>query len=464
MFLPPDAENPRKADHDGDWDAETRDLARRGIYVFDQLAPVTATLLERSPALRRLYSDRYPLVIVDEFQDTNLDQWRVIQALAEGSTIICLADPDQRIYEGFIPGVDEARLQQAIDVLARRGSTWPATTTAARATASSTTPTPSCAASPHHYPRRSTTFATATLPRRNRLTHQVILLSPGPARPAARQAAHHRRPGPLQRVRREHLRGALRGPQAPANGRCCPQSTTNWCGTPACPPPRGSSSPASSNGRPCPPPTRSPRRCASIADFYRVKLADKETSGCRSAITAIENAITTFLNGKNAAHQHGEGNHRRLRRRASAHRQPVTDWQLARARLRGSLRLEEVFSKARLLRLLHATDALAWGLNDIWDGQASYPGAADTVRRILADELIAGRPAEPHPVTLMNMHKSKGKEFDAVIIVEGLHHARLLDPRLGCRAHHPAAARPPRRDHPGPGHRSSSCAPGTPPR
>ena len=25
VFLPPDAENPRKADHDGDWDAETRD-------------------------------------------------------------------------------------------------------------------------------------------------------------------------------------------------------------------------------------------------------------------------------------------------------------------------------------------------------------------------------------------------------------------------------------------------------
>jgi ATP-dependent DNA helicase UvrD/PcrA len=116
-FLPPDAEAPRKADHNGDWDAETRELAHRGIYVFDQLAPVTATLLERSPALRRLYSDRYPLVIVDEFQDTNLDQWRVIQELAQGSTIICLADPDQRIYEGFIPGVDEARLQQAIDIL-----------------------------------------------------------------------------------------------------------------------------------------------------------------------------------------------------------------------------------------------------------------------------------------------------------------------------------------------------------
>ncbi len=39
---------------------------------------------------------------------------------------------------------------------------------------------------------------------------------------------------------------------------------------------------------------------------------------------------------------------------------PVTDWQFARTRLRGSAELDEVFSKARLLRLLHATDALAW--------------------------------------------------------------------------------------------------------
>ena len=49
------------------------------------------------------------------------------------------------------------------------------------------------------------------------------------------------------------------------------------------------------------------------------------------------------------------------------------------------------------------------------------------MRRILADELVSGRPAESHPVTLMNMHKSKDKPFNAVIIAEWLHHARLLD-------------------------------------
>lgn len=165
-----------------------------------------------------------------------------------------------------------------------------------------------------------------------------------------------------------------------------------------------------------------------VADFYRVKLADKKTDTARAAVASVEKAITRFLTGKNAT----TGTARAIISAYDSGLQltgnPVTDWRIARARLHGSAQLEEVFSRARLLRLLQATDALDWGLNDIWDGQSSYPGAADIVGRILADELVAGRPAESHPVTLMNMYKSKGKEFDAVIIAEGRHQAKLLDP------------------------------------
>lgn len=163
--------------------------------------------------------------------------------------------------------------------------------------------------------------------------------------------------------------------------------------------------------------------------LLRVKLAlaSRPSAAARSAITATENAITAFSNGRAPASRTGRAIVAAWDAGLQLTGNPVADWQLARARLRGSAQLDEMFAKARLLRLLHATDALAWGLSDSWDGQGAYPGAADTVRRILADEIVTGRPAEPHPVTVMNMHKSKGKEFDAVVIVEGQYHGRLLD-------------------------------------
>ncbi|MFC8224133.1 UvrD-helicase domain-containing protein [Streptomyces sp. NPDC057362] len=119
-FITPDRERQIQADFDGDWKSERRRLATEGgRYVFDLLADTTATLLERSAALRALYSSIYPLVIVDEFQDTNTDQWRVIKAVSGASTVICLADPDQRIFD-HLDGVEEQRLDDAVAHLAPR--------------------------------------------------------------------------------------------------------------------------------------------------------------------------------------------------------------------------------------------------------------------------------------------------------------------------------------------------------
>lgn len=99
--------------HSDEWSAEKRRVAaEESLYVFDTLAPTVAELLERSADPRELYSTRYPVVVVDEFRDTNIDQWRVVRSLSQRSTIICLADPDQRIFD-HIEGVDEHRLEEA---------------------------------------------------------------------------------------------------------------------------------------------------------------------------------------------------------------------------------------------------------------------------------------------------------------------------------------------------------------
>jgi DNA helicase II / ATP-dependent DNA helicase PcrA len=81
-----------------------------GQVCFDLFASYVAELLERSERLRMLIAVRYPLVLLDEFQDTNADQWRVVRQLGKESTLMALADPDQRIYDWI--GADPARLDQ----------------------------------------------------------------------------------------------------------------------------------------------------------------------------------------------------------------------------------------------------------------------------------------------------------------------------------------------------------------
>ena len=79
-----------------------------GTVCFDLFADRVAILLHGSNKVRSLISTIYPYIILDEFQDTSADQWRVVQALGISSTLIALADPEQRIFD-FI-GADPERL------------------------------------------------------------------------------------------------------------------------------------------------------------------------------------------------------------------------------------------------------------------------------------------------------------------------------------------------------------------
>ena len=97
--------------------AERRRLAaEEGLVCFDLFAEMAGELLHRSNKIRRLISNAYPVIILDEFQDTAPDQWRVIQALGRDSQLLALADPEQRIFD-FI-GADPERLQHFEDEFA----------------------------------------------------------------------------------------------------------------------------------------------------------------------------------------------------------------------------------------------------------------------------------------------------------------------------------------------------------
>ncbi len=89
-----------KKHYDPAWEAECERLfLDRGQLVFDLFAPKALALLTSSDALRRLVAERYPLVIVDEAQDTGTEQWKCVEALAGLTQLVCLADLDQQIYD-----------------------------------------------------------------------------------------------------------------------------------------------------------------------------------------------------------------------------------------------------------------------------------------------------------------------------------------------------------------------------
>lgn len=91
-----------------DLNAERLRLARMGSVCFDLFARYTGDILEGSTRIRKLVAAMYPVIILDEFQDTNSEQWRVVKALGHYSRLIALADPAQRIY-GWL-GADPERL------------------------------------------------------------------------------------------------------------------------------------------------------------------------------------------------------------------------------------------------------------------------------------------------------------------------------------------------------------------
>ena len=84
-----------------------------GLVCFSLFADFVFELLVCSEKIRGLIGNAYPTIILDEFQDTAHDQWRVIQQLGRASELIALADPEQRIFD-FI-GADPQRLDHFID-------------------------------------------------------------------------------------------------------------------------------------------------------------------------------------------------------------------------------------------------------------------------------------------------------------------------------------------------------------
>ncbi len=66
---------------------------------FDDLLMETVRMLEANPASRDRLQERYAHVLIDEFQDTNLAQYRLVRLLSgKHRNLYAVGDPDQSVY------------------------------------------------------------------------------------------------------------------------------------------------------------------------------------------------------------------------------------------------------------------------------------------------------------------------------------------------------------------------------
>ena len=74
-------------------------LKAHGAVDFDDLLLLTEELFSRFPEVRQAEAQRFDHLLVDEYQDTNGSQYRIVKALAGGHRNLCVVgDDDQSIY------------------------------------------------------------------------------------------------------------------------------------------------------------------------------------------------------------------------------------------------------------------------------------------------------------------------------------------------------------------------------
>jgi DNA helicase II / ATP-dependent DNA helicase PcrA len=74
-------------------------LAARGVMDFDDLLICTERLFTQFADVRAVEAARFDHVMIDEYQDTNASQYRIIKALAQKHRNLCVVgDDDQSIY------------------------------------------------------------------------------------------------------------------------------------------------------------------------------------------------------------------------------------------------------------------------------------------------------------------------------------------------------------------------------
>lgn len=426
-FLYPGEERLQKSTFDGDWMVERRRLAsEQGLYCFDLFAAGAADLLEGCAALRELIADRFPMIIVDEFQDTDDNQWPIVRALAEVTDVFCLADPEQRIFD-YRDDIDPRRLDilrediqvtefdlggenhrspnagilQFADAVLHNHSPLPATPDIKQVSYWQNT----FAATVH-----AAVIWTFSALRKKGVEHpSVAVLSRSNSLIADLSVilseTHTYNKQTLPVIEHDVVWDA----ELSAAAAVVVASILEWPTGPA--------------------EETLARTLRVIAGYYKLKNAEEPTNAAAEHARKYDEAAAKVATGEGPRINAAKALVAVYKAGIDLVGEPVADWKAARWVLHDIPALNELFREARLVRLFRATDSLASGLGERWLALSSYAGASELVKRTLEQERLVAAERDPQGCILMNMHKAKGKEFDGVVLVEGAFKSSFFDER-----------------------------------
>jgi DNA helicase II / ATP-dependent DNA helicase PcrA len=391
-----------------------------GRICFGVFAQYVSKLLISSNKIRNLITSVFPIIILDEFQDTDADQWRAVKALSTGSTLIALADPEQRIFE--FAGAEAKRIQQFKDTL------------------------------------RPTIFDLKSDNHRSKGT-DIATFGNDVLRGRFSQSSYN---GVELRVFEPNANQALAslsGQTLRARARCLKAGKKRWSVAILVPTKRMTRQVSDSFRAPLGTMPIIPHTAAVdmegpilaaevvayllqqvpgiagiedsidlICSFYRgkdgddpgkgnlveadairkafAKCSEKELAGLQKPAKSIFHAIRDAIDRTRAIAFTGD---------------PDVDWATLRKILEdgGCPRLKEIAGEVRNIRLLERGTVLRQSLSQDWRINGCYRNALSIAQHAFVQEHFARASRPERGVVVMNMHKAKGKQFDEVIIFEG---------------------------------------------
>jgi DNA helicase-2/ATP-dependent DNA helicase PcrA len=395
---------------------------REGLIAFDLFPTLLTELFDQVPVLATAYGQAYPLVIVDEFQDTNSEEWRMISQLGRNSCLIALGDPKQRIYD--FKGADPRRFDEFIVAF---------------------NPTPF-----DFQGENNRSPGTAITNFADDVINGVFNAPLYPGVSILRYAGRSLRP-----LKQEILRTVARlrrndewslAVLVPANALAI--NVFDYMGQ-------------AIHGLPSYPvdilvAAEGPMLAGNLIallmepcgsdDELAVGVLDglaafelgrtEEASGGAIKKAARYRALTVAVRARGVAGLGVRGVGLGIQALLSGLSgivltgDPMADWRATRSLFIASARpeLQAVGREARHMRLLRRGTQIESRLAEAWRASGTYSDARSLLAAALLEDQFAATTRPQHGVTVMTIHKAKGKEFDEVIVFEGIYQRYLQRP------------------------------------